>query len=116
MNEPVTRAEMLTTLEAMLEAQLRALRALRGKTAEAAAPKRDAKRRSNMTIIEDILRAAGEPLHVTEIIARAARVHQRPLKRESIVSALTKKVLDRQTFRRTGRNCFALRENEGPQP
>jgi hypothetical protein len=35
------------------------------------------------------------------------------LRRESIVSALTKKVLEGRIFRRTGRNVFALLETEG---
>jgi hypothetical protein len=35
------------------------------------------------------------------------------LKRESIVSALTKKVIDGDTFRRSGRNVFALISREG---
>ena len=67
-----------------------------------------------MSVIEDILRTAGEPLHVNEIILRARRDHDRPLKRESIVSALTKNVLDGNTFARAGRLAdLALAERMG---
>jgi hypothetical protein len=38
--------------------------------------------------------------------------HGVKLRRESIVSAMTKKVLDGHTFRRTGRNEFALLDQE----
>jgi len=116
MNEPISRDELLATLESMLEAQLRALRSVRGKKLITTAPGPNTRRKSNMLIIEDILRAADEPLHISEIIARAASEHHRTLKRESVVSALTKKVLDRQTFRRTGPNRFALLEQEDHQP
>jgi len=108
MTDPVTRTEMLDTLEAMLEAQLRAVRTLRGGKRRKAVAGGVGTRKSNMSLIEDILRAANEPLHVNEIIARARRDHGRALRRESIVSALTKKVLDRQSFERTGPNVFGL--------
>jgi len=108
MSDPITKDEMLDTLEAMLEAQLRAVRTLRGGKRPKMAEGPAGKRKSNMAVVEDLLRAAGEPLHVNELIARAKRDHGRMLKRESIVSALTKKVLDRQTFKRTGPNVFGL--------
>ena len=107
MSDPLTRDELIDTLETVLEGQLRALRSLRG-VGRRRVPSAAGRKKSNMAVIEDILTAAGEPLHVNEIIARAKRDHGVGLKRESIVSALTKKVLDRQTFRRTGRNEFGL--------
>ena len=61
-----------------------------------------------MDIVYDILLAAKGPLHITEILQRAKKDHHRPLRRESLVSALTKKVLDRQTFTRTAPNTFDL--------
>ena len=47
-------------------------------------------------------------LHITDIIERAKKDHHRPLRRESLVSALTKKVLDHNTFSRTAPNTFDL--------
>jgi hypothetical protein len=61
-----------------------------------------------MDIVHDILVAAKGPLHVREIIQRAQKDHRRPLRRESLVSALTKKVLDQNTYCRTAPNTFDL--------
>jgi hypothetical protein len=61
-----------------------------------------------MQIVHDILAAAKGPLHVNDIIQRAKQDHRRPLRRESLVSALTKKVLDQNTYRRTAPNTFDL--------
>ena len=116
MNDPVTREEMLNALETMLESQLRAVRTLRGRKPDKPAGERDQTRKSNMSLVTDILSAAGQPLHINEVILRAARDYGRVLKRESMVSALTKKVLDRQTFRRTGPNVFGLLKEEENEP
>jgi hypothetical protein len=115
MSDSLTKAELTEVFETMLAAQLRALRALSGKRRRAERLEHGRKRKSNISVVEDILRAADGPLHISEIIARAQRDFGVTLKRESIVSALTKKVLDRQIFRRTGRNEFDLldrKENE----
>ena len=111
MADSLTRGDLIDALETMLEGQLRAVRGLR------AGPKpkrrRADGRKSNIQLVIDILSAAGEPLHINEIILRARRDHGVELKRESIVSALTKKVIDGETFRRTDRNVFALISREG---
>ena len=64
---------------------------------------------SQMSIITDILSAAGEPLHVSEIIHRAANQYGVALDRESMVSAMSKKVKKGVTFVRTGPNMFGLK-------
>jgi hypothetical protein len=61
-----------------------------------------------MDVVHDILLAAKGPLHITDIIQRAKKDHRRPLRRESLVSALTKKVLDHHTFSSTAPNTFDL--------
>jgi hypothetical protein len=68
------------------------------------------KSRSHISIIIDLLSAAGSPLHVSEIIKRANEQHGVSLDRESVVSALTKKVKKGDTFVRTGPNIFGLKE------
>ena len=67
------------------------------------------KSRSNLSIIRDILIAASSPLHVSEIINQAHELHGVILDRESVVSALTKKVKKGVTFIRTGPNTFGLK-------
>jgi len=113
MSDPLTRDELIDTLEVVLEGQLRAVRSLRGGRRRKAPAAGAERRKSNIATVEDLLKEAGEPLHVNEIIVRAKRDHGVELKRESIVSALTKKVLDRRTFCRTGRNEFDLLDRTG---
>ncbi len=105
--EPLTKNDLIEALEITALAQLRALRSLRRADQRPAAPT-GAKRKSNMEIVYDILLAAKSPLHITDIIQRAKKDHHRPLRRESLVSALTKKVLDHNTFTRTAPNTFDL--------
>jgi hypothetical protein len=66
-------------------------------------------RKSQMSMITDILSAAGTPLHVSEIIRRAEQQYGTKLDRESMVSALTKKVKKGLRFVRTGPNIFGLK-------
>jgi hypothetical protein len=105
------RDDLIDVLEEVAKAQLRTLRGLRRRKAEPGVrvPRRS---KSNMDLVEDILREAGGPLHVREIILRAGARFGRVLRRESLVSALTKRVLDQHTFRRVGRNTFDLIERE----
>lgn len=71
------------------------------------------KRTSNIDIVLDVLQSAGRPLHVTEIIDLAKREHATELSRDSIVSALLKKVHAGQGVVRTAPNTFAT-VKEGP--
>jgi hypothetical protein len=93
-----------------LEAQLRAVRRLRAR-AEPENPR--VRRKSQVDLVYDVLLEAGRPLHVAEIIKRVEKAHGVRLDRESIVSALSKKVLRKDRFARTHRNTFALREGRG---
>ena len=108
MKQPLTRDDLLDVLETSLKAQLRAVRASRRGQEGGRQRSRPAGKKSNISIVKDILTASGQPLHINDIIAQARRDHGVVLGRESIVSALTKKVLDGQTFRRSGRNIFGL--------
>ena len=109
MDKKLTRDDLICIMESTLKAQLRELRHLRGGVRRGGGDTREGSgKKSNMSIIKDILTQAGEPLHVNEIIDRARRKHSVRLKRESIVSAMTKKILDGRDFRRAGRNVFAM--------
>ena len=68
------------------------------------------KRTSKIQIARNILRIAGRPLHVSEIIQLAERDFQVTLERDSIVSAILKKVNAGKSFIRTAPNTFALKE------
>jgi hypothetical protein len=67
-----------------------------------------------MDIVQDILLAARGPLQINEILLKARLAFGVQLHRESLVSALTKKVLDQHTFRRTAPNTFDLLQRPTP--
>ena len=69
------------------------------------------KGRSQMSIVYDVLRAAKQPLHVTEILSRAKTDFNVEFDRESIVSALTKKVKSGRMFKRVAPNTFTVAES-----
>ena len=76
------------------------------------------KRTSNLTIVEDILQNSEQPLHISKIIQIAQKDYNINMERDSIVSALIKKINAGKTFIRVAPNTFALRNtpeivNEG---
>ena len=67
------------------------------------------KRTSKIEIARNVLNDAGKPLHVTEIVQLAKKTYDVLLDRDSIVSAILKKVKAGKTFIRTAPNTFALK-------
>ena len=104
---PLNKDDLIDVLENTALAQLRALRALRRSEHRKTHPS-ELKRKSNMDVAYDILLAAQGPLHINDIIQRAKKDCRRQLHRESLVSALTQKVLDQNGFTRTAPNTFDL--------
>ena len=99
-----------TILDAMvtsLEAQLRALKRLRGTSGEEEPLDRGM---SQVDMVYDILKRAVRPLHISQIIEDVEKIHGVKIERESIVSALSKKVMKEDRFVRAGKNTFALKE------
>ena len=109
---PLQREDLLEILETTTHAQLRALRLLRRPAPQPASASPPPQ--SSIALVQVILTQAGQPLHIEEIIARAHKQYGRQLRRESLVSALTKKVLDQNTFRRTAPNTFDLLNRPNP--
>lgn len=68
------------------------------------------KRTSQVDIVGHILKAAGRPLHVSDIIALARRDFQVELEKDTLVSAILKKVKAGKMFVKTAPNTFALKE------
>lgn len=107
MKDDKIKEAVFEAFETSLEAQLRAMRRLRrGPAAEKPTPQ---KRMSQVDMVEDILHKAGHPLHISEIVERVRHVHGLALERESIVSALAKKVKRNERFVRTAPNTFAVK-------
>ena len=63
---------------------------------------------SNMDMASDILRRAPKPLHISEIIAQVKTKYDVTLDRESLVSALVKKVHRHQGLSRTAPNTCRI--------
>jgi hypothetical protein len=61
-------------------------------------------------VVEQVLRKAGRPLHISEIIEIADRDFGTHLDRDSVVSFVIKRMNAGRTFIRTAPNTFALRE------
>jgi DNA-directed RNA polymerase delta subunit len=64
---------------------------------------------SQVEMAYNILELAGKALHISQIIEEIERVFGVALDRESLVSALTKRVLRNDRFVRTGKNTFSLK-------
>jgi len=101
----------LSFYESLFLAQLRAVRQLKSPKGKKAKRIED-KSMSNMDMAIDILRRAQKPLHISEIIAQVKSKYGVTLDRESLVSALVKKVHRRQGLSRSAPNTFEI-EAEG---
>jgi hypothetical protein len=98
---------LLEMQESLLLAQLRAVRQLRPSKLKGL--KVGARKgMSNMDMAIDILTRARRPLHVSKIISEVKTVHGASLNRESIVSALVKKLHRLPGLSRTAPNTFAI--------
>jgi hypothetical protein len=110
-DQKTVRDEVIDAFEAVLSAQLAAVRRLKKGSDDRT--RAAGERRSQMDIVEDILRQAARPLHVNAIIERARKRFQIDMDRESLVSALTKRVHRQDRFERVAPNTFSLRSEEG---
>ena len=96
--------------EFVLKSQLNAIRAFLREEGghEVLAPRE--RSRSQISMAYDILSAANEPLHISEIIKRAKERFGVDIDPESITSSMIKKVHRGKMFKRVGRNTFAILE------
>ncbi len=112
MGEDNIKDLILGTIESSLDAQLRAVRRLRkGEPGEEGARRR--KGLSQIDMAYDVLRKAGSPLHISELLARIQASFGVRIDRESLVSSLSKKVSRGDRFIRTERNTFGLVAKSG---
>jgi len=97
----------LSFYEKLFASQLRVIRQLKSPKPKKTKEQRD-KGMSNMDMVLDILRRAQHPLHVSEIITEVKTKYGVDLDRESLVSALVKKVHRHQGLSRTAPNTFRV--------
>jgi hypothetical protein len=99
--------EFLSFFESILSAQLRVVRQLKNPRSGNTKPKKG-QGMSNINMAIDILQRSRQPLHVSEIINQVKAKHGLTLDRESLVSALVKKVHHNQGLVRTAPNTFQV--------
>lgn len=97
----------LSLYESLFSAQLRLVRQLKAPRRTKPKP-RPGKSMSNIDMALDILRQARRPLHVSDLLAQVRDKHGVSLDRESLVSALVKKVRRNQGVARTAPNTFQV--------
>ena len=103
------RDTILSTIEASLDAQLRAVRRLRKSETPEAKPSRKS-RLSQVDMAYDVLKKASEPLHIIDLLDRIHSAFGIRVDRDSLVSSLAKKISRGNRFVRTERNTFGLRK------
>lgn len=69
-----------------------------------------ARRTSILSMTEGVLKAAGRPLHVSEIIAAVEKEFGVTIDRDSLSSAIIKQVRKEKRFVRVGPNTFGLKQ------
>ena len=99
---------ILGTVEASLDAQLRAVRRLRHGEPTPGTP-RPKHGLSQVDMAHDVLKRARGPLHVSEILTRIAAQFHVAVDRDSLDSSQTKKVARGDRFVRTDKSTFGLR-------
>ncbi len=109
--EPKIPEWFLSFYESLFSAQLRTVRQLKSPKPKKV-KRREDKGMSNMDMAIDILRRSQGPLHISDVIAQVRTQYGVTLDRESLVSALVKKVHRRQGLSRTAPNTFQI-ETEG---
>ena len=92
--------------ETLFSAQLRIIRQLKTPKTNKLKLKKKESRMSNIDMALDILQRAQRPLHISEILAQVKTKHGVSLDRESLVSALVKKVHRNQGINRAAPNTF----------
>jgi hypothetical protein len=116
MDQDPIRETILETVEACLDVQLRAVRKLRGASSTDSSPgappagARNVKGMSQLDMAFNILKETGQPLHISQLLERIHARFGQQVDRESLVSALTKRVVRADRFVRTQKNTFGLRQ------
>jgi len=101
-----TFEKLLELQKDLLQSQLKTIYRYQQQSAPG---KKKIRRTSKLNIVADILASSDHPLHISEIIRIAQQEYQTEMERDSIVSALVKKVKAGRQFVRVAPNTFALK-------
>jgi predicted transcriptional regulator len=104
--------EFLNLYETLLRAQLNVIKQLRKQLGLKEIEKPKKKRMSQMDMVYDILSQAKKPMHVDDIIITAQTKFDIKLDKESVVSALAKRIKRQDRFIKTAPNTYTLIDQE----
>ena len=100
--------ELLNLYESLLRAQLNVIRQYRKESGLENSDEPVDKGMSQMDVVYDILSESQRPIHVDDIIDIAEKRFDKKFDKESIVSALAKRVSRQDRFIKTAPNTFFL--------
>jgi hypothetical protein len=100
--------ELLNLHESLLRAQLNVIRQYRKESGLENNDEPADKGMSQMDVVYDILSETNKPMHVDDIIDIAEKRFDKKFDKESIVSAITKRVSRQDRFIKTAPNTFFL--------
>jgi len=107
--------DMLEVIDRALQAALREVRRARALAPGAAALTQPGKRTSHTDTCRDILETEGRAMHASALVEALERRGVRTT-RDSLVSALSKRLAPRGPFIRTAGNTFGLAGRDAPLP
>ena len=107
------KPDILEVIELALSAALREVRKARALVPGAARTRAAIKSTSQTATCEDVLKSAGRPMHA---LALVEALEQRGVRttRDTLVSALSKRLSPQGPFLRTGPNTFGLAGRDTP--
>ncbi len=100
--------EILNLYESLFRAQLNVVKQLRKQSGLKESEEPKEKRMPQMDMVYDILGESLKPMHVDEIIVAAKNKFDIELDKESVVSALAKRIKRQDRFIKTAPNTYAL--------
>ena len=108
MSNNLSEEFILNLYESIFRAQINTIRQIRkGLGLKDKETPKD-KRTSQMGMVFDVLTDAQQPMHVNDILVAIEKRFGTKLDKDSLVSALTKRVIRKDRFIKTAPNTFAL--------
>ena len=99
---------ILNLYESLFRAQINTIKQIRKNRGLKLTEEPKEKRRSQMDMVYDVLTQAQQPVHVNDILVAIENRFGSKLDKDSLVSALTKRVLRQDRFIKTAPNTFTL--------
>jgi hypothetical protein len=114
MDKDELKQSILEVLEVQLESQLRAIRQMQGKqdALKSPSPRQGRRRQSIVDLSINIITDEARPLHVNEIVQMLQQRFGRVVDRDTLSSALGKKVRNKLLLRQPAPATFALIESK----